>query len=323
MLKMTTAHRLESEMRATRIAAELNFISIEKTKTHRLEPAQLAVRELDELVMSSPLAQEQKARQRRFTTGTFEALAFKSADDKLNASSTSENKSATSKEFSGSSNVTGFTGRLVSRNQAQIRGRDFAQTNHKSARDINAAAVANITNSAAAPRSTRSLRSRPKFGRKILRKITPTRVLVGAHIGSYAYKQYQNWTGTTTTNNATAGNQQAGRSVGNGTTPIPLDVIVAITRLPPVSSTSDVVDVVIPVDQTNSTIAASTEMPRSQYLLMKSTGDGLKRNKTECLSSASSSNLTSASSSGETETTLTTLDDSEGAPAPATDLRCR
>lgn len=46
-------------------------------------------------------------------------------------------------------------------------------------------------------RTKRSLRSRPKsFGRKIMRKITPTRVLVGAHLGSWAYKEYTNWTAT-------------------------------------------------------------------------------------------------------------------------------
>lgn len=44
-------------------------------------------------------------------------------------------------------------------------------------------------------REKRGLRSRPKISRKILKKITPTKVLVGGHIASYAYKQYQNWTG--------------------------------------------------------------------------------------------------------------------------------
>lgn len=43
-------------------------------------------------------------------------------------------------------------------------------------------------------RTTRSFRSRPKLGRKITRKITPTRVLIGAHLGSWAYKEYSNWT---------------------------------------------------------------------------------------------------------------------------------
>lgn len=53
-------------------------------------------------------------------------------------------------------------------------------------------------------RTKRSLRSRAKLGsggRKVMRKITPTRVLVGAHVGSWAYKQYSNW--TTTTQNGT------------------------------------------------------------------------------------------------------------------------
>jgi len=49
-------------------------------------------------------------------------------------------------------------------------------------------------------RQTRSLRSRAKFGasngRKLIRKITPTKVIIGAHLGSMAYKQISNWTST-------------------------------------------------------------------------------------------------------------------------------
>lgn len=50
-------------------------------------------------------------------------------------------------------------------------------------------------------RRAAALGSRPKIGRKILKKITPTKVLVGAHLGSWAYRRFTNW------NNSTAANE--------------------------------------------------------------------------------------------------------------------
>lgn len=56
-------------------------------------------------------------------------------------------------------------------------------------------------------RHKRGLRSRPGLGRKILRKITPTKALIAAHVGSYAYRQYKNMTANSTT--ATSSNSSA------------------------------------------------------------------------------------------------------------------
>lgn len=47
-------------------------------------------------------------------------------------------------------------------------------------------------------RKKRSLRSRPKFTfRKILKKVTPTKVIVGAHAGTFAYKEYKRYMNST------------------------------------------------------------------------------------------------------------------------------
>lgn len=43
-------------------------------------------------------------------------------------------------------------------------------------------------------KTKRSLRSRPKITRRLLKKITPTKVIIGAHVGTWAYRKYQNWT---------------------------------------------------------------------------------------------------------------------------------
>lgn len=63
--------------------------------------------------------------------------------------------------------------------------------------------------SAGRQRAKRSLRSRAKIGsaggRKIMRKLTPTRVLVGAHAASWAYRQYSNYSaGANQTSNSTS-----------------------------------------------------------------------------------------------------------------------
>lgn len=50
----------------------------------------------------------------------------------------------------------------------------------------------------------RALRSRPQISRKILKKITPTKVLIGAHLGSFAYRRYANGSNSTTENVANA-----------------------------------------------------------------------------------------------------------------------
>jgi hypothetical protein len=72
-------------------------------------------------------------------------------------------------------------------------------------------------------RAKRGLRSRPKLSRKIFRKITPTKVLVGGHIASYAYKQYQNWTGQANATTNTGLNQLAQPQNGTQTTPLPIN----------------------------------------------------------------------------------------------------
>ena len=91
-------------------------------------------------------------------------------------------------------------------------------------------------------RLRRALRSRPKLGRKMIRKITPTKVLIGAHVGSWAYKQYVNWTSTAPANGtlpagaagldgeaaAVAGGTTTGTTttgVVNGTEPLPLGLV--------------------------------------------------------------------------------------------------
>lgn len=42
-------------------------------------------------------------------------------------------------------------------------------------------------------RSKRSLRSRPKISRRIFKKITPTKVIIGAQVGTWAYREYRQY----------------------------------------------------------------------------------------------------------------------------------
>ena len=80
---------------------------------------------------------------------------------------------------------------------------NLVATTNKLSRDYNKTASCGklfcFEGGAALTRKRRGLRSRPKFGRKILRKITPTNVLISAHVGNWAYNQYRNWTNTTST----------------------------------------------------------------------------------------------------------------------------
>ena len=58
----------------------------------------------------------------------------------------------------------------------------------------------------------RSLRSRPKISRRILKKLSPTRVIIGAPVGTWAYLQIADHFNKTTSLNVSAGNNTATRS---------------------------------------------------------------------------------------------------------------
>lgn len=100
-------------------------------------------------------------------------------------------------------------------------------------------------------RTRRSLARRPKIGTQIWKKITPTKVIVGAHLGTWAYRKYTNWA---------AGNGTA--ATANGTTIILPDadadadaaanITTSITNLKVPTNGSQIVEVMV---------EAPTELP--------------------------------------------------------------
>lgn len=77
----------------------------------------------------------------------------------------------------------------------------------------------------------RSFRSRPKIGSKIMRKITPTKVLIGAYAGAWAYRKYTNMTGSVNQTEVVARVNDTDLATLNGTAKVNVTTIFATTTI--------------------------------------------------------------------------------------------
>lgn len=102
------------------------------------------------------------------------------------------------------------------------------------ARNIGKAAIGQTNKTS--QRYRRALR--PKINRNIWKKVTPTRVFIGAHVGTWAYRKYVNWTSNGNKTNETSA----------ATTMLPLELVNLTT----------IITTAVDEDEPTTTVAAPT-----------------------------------------------------------------